>query len=69
MFDEKNKLNDTYLVLLGEFMKWKEGHFNHYDYYNIIEKRLVAWEEMDRKELDKECDIIIQKIKELAMEL
>lgn len=46
MFDINNKIYEIYMNLKAEFEKWKVAHKNNYDYYNILEKRLVAMEEI-----------------------
>ena len=75
MFDINNKIYEIYTNLKGEFERWKVTHKNNYDYYNILEKRLVAMEEITEQEscktqgCDQDLFAMMQKIKSLAMEL
>ena len=50
MFETTNKIHEIYMNLKGEFERWKTTHKNNYDYYNILEKRLVALEEITEQE-------------------
>ena len=50
MFEINNKIHETHMNLKGEFERWKTIHKNNYDYYNILEKRLVALEEITEQE-------------------
>ena len=50
MFETTNKIHETHMNLKVEFERWKTTHKNNYDYYNILEKRLVALEEITEQE-------------------
>ncbi|KAL4464053.1 hypothetical protein ABPG74_005990 [Tetrahymena malaccensis] len=79
MFDEKNKLNQTYKNLEQEFAEWKEFKKKSYSYYNTLERIILNIDQLSEEEAHipqinsngKSVSLghIVHKIKSLAMEL
>ena len=71
LFNEKEEMNKLYLKLQKEFQSWKKLHMKNYEYFNIIEKKIIGISLNEKeKTFDKEeVKDIVHKIKLLAIEL
>ena len=71
LFNEKEEMNKTYIKLQKEFQNWKKSHMKNYEYFNVIEKKIIGINLNEKeKAFDKEeVNNIVHKIKLLAIEL
>jgi len=41
MFDSTEELHHAYKLLLEKFNLWKKEHPKNYEYYNVLEKKII----------------------------
>lgn len=71
LFDTKEEMNKTYIKLQKDFQKWKTSHSKNYEYFNVIEKKIIGinLNEKERGFNQEDIENIVNKIKFLAIEL
>ena len=71
LFDEKQDINKLHMKLQKEFQIWKKAHLKNYEYFNIIEKKIIGIQMTEKEKIFDKEDVnnIVHKIKQLAIEL